>query len=86
MTLKEAMTTVRNGDPNWSRLVEAAGIICDAPDTSIEDLLECLKHRGLPSEFAAIQLYRRTKRSPGKLGLVVDRQDWSEYLRQHGFI
>lgn len=61
-------------------------MICDAPDTSIEDLLECLKHRGLPSEFAAIQLYRRTKRSPGKSGIVLDRQDWLEYLRQQNSI
>ena len=86
MTLDEARNAVREGSQDWPQLVEAAGLIFATPESSYSDLLECLRHRGLPSEFAAMQLYRRTKRPTGSLGLVLDHDDWTDYLRQHAMI
>lgn len=89
MELSEARKVVVEGSGDWPRLVEAAGTICDMPDCSFDDLLACLKYRGLPSEFAAMRLYLRTKRPRANDSIesfVMDWQDWSDYLRRHGFL
>jgi hypothetical protein len=88
MTLDEARTFIANGCDHWPRLVDAANIICDSPESSFDDLLACLKHRGLPQEFAAMKLYLRTKRPRASEDLstfVMDPQDWSEYLEKMKF-
>lgn len=86
MTFEEAKTIIRDGCDNWPRLVEAASVVCDEPGSSFEDLLACLRHRGLPSEFAAMRLYKRTERPRADKFLVMDRQDWNDYLRQRGLL
>jgi hypothetical protein len=89
MTFEEAKALIRDGCDNWSKLVEAAGTICDAPESSFDDLLACLKHRGLPQEFAAMKLYVRTKRPRENNAidsLITDPQNWAEYLRKKGFV
>jgi hypothetical protein len=89
MTIEEAKALVRDGCDNWPKLVEAAGTICDAPESTFDDLLACLKHRGLPQEFAAMKLYVRTKRprvNKAIESLITDPQDWAEYLRENRFV
>jgi hypothetical protein len=89
MTIDEAKALVRDGCDNWPKLVEAAATICDSPESSFDDLLACLKHRGLPQEYAVMKLYLRTKRSRENSAirsLITDSQDWTEYLRENRFI
>lgn len=88
MTLDEARTLIAKGCDHWPRLVDAANIICDSPESTFDDLLACLKHRGLPREFAAMRLYLRTKRpheNDSIESFVMDPQDWSEYLEKMKF-
>ena len=62
MDLNEARELVQNGCANWPRLVEAAWTISELAEASLADLLAYLAHRGLPSEYAAMNLYLRTER------------------------
>jgi hypothetical protein len=89
MPLEEARKLIANGCENWPRLVDAAATISYSPEATFADLLACLAHRGLPSEFAAMKLYLRTKRPRADQSIqsfVMDRQDWTEYLKLHGLL
>ena len=88
MTLDGARSLIAHGCDHWPWLVDAAGTICDSPESSFEDLLACLKHRGLPQKFEAMKLYLRTKRPRAEDSMesfVMDPQDWSEYLEKMKF-
>jgi hypothetical protein len=82
MTTKEAKATLRNSRSDFPSVVEAVASIARDPRTSNEELLDCLEHGGLATEFAAIELYNRTKRkAPSDPTLfVVDRRDWEEFI------
>jgi hypothetical protein len=77
-----ARKLIANGCENWPRLVEAAAEIWDAPESTVTDLAACLKHRGLPREFGAIALSRRTRRLEKTLSLDPDewRSSYAESL------
>ncbi|MGN6451410.1 MAG: hypothetical protein ACTHLK_23000 [Brucella intermedia] len=89
MPLDQARTLVANGCENWPRLVDAAATISYSPEATFADLLACLAHRGLPSEFGAMKLYLRTKRPRADdtiESFIMDRQDWTDYLKSRGLI
>lgn len=64
---------------NWS---EAAGVICETQESTIDDLLLCLLREGLPSEIASVELHNRTGRPRGEAmpTLVLSIDDWKKYL------
>ena len=85
MTIDEARRIVRDEGQRLSRQVKAATVLCGSPESSLEDLLACLRHRDrMVFRPAAAELHRRTGR-PEKDDsvefLVVDYQDWCDYLR-----
>lgn len=83
MPLEEARKLIATGCEDWPRRVDAAWTLSASTEASFADLLPCLKHRGLPQEFAAMRLYLRTKRPRADDSIesfVLDPQDWSEYL------
>jgi hypothetical protein len=84
MTIAEAIEIVRNPKASFQKCVEATGVLADSEDTPLEYLVECLSRGGLPSEIAAMKLYKRTNRpgpdSPAKF--IADRENWSAYLQQ----
>ena len=89
MTLEIAKQLTRNSNTPWTTIVEASAIITSSSESTFEDLLEILKIRGLPQEWAAIALYKRTKRpsknnTPGSL--VLDFDDWAVYLKKENLI
>jgi hypothetical protein len=85
MTIEEARRVIRDDNQRLSRQVRAATVLCGSPESSLEVLLACLKHPDrMVSRPAATELHRRTGR-PEKDDqtefLVVDYQDWCDYLR-----
>jgi hypothetical protein len=85
-SLEEACRMIRDLSLPWERHVEAAGVITSSKDSSYDDLLACLRIRGLPSEWAACTLYVRTGR-PRKdtriESVILDHDDWQKYLSEH---
>ena len=87
MTIEQARKTIRDDSASFSAWVTAAGVLTSKEETTFEDLLSCLDRKGLPAEMAATTLYVRTRRptkDESPLSLVLDSQDWREYLRQAG--
>jgi len=86
MTLQEAKQTIRNDAGGFSEWVYAAGVLTSSQESSLNDLLACLKRRGLPSEMAATTLYVRTKRprqDDSISSIILDHDDWSKWLANH---
>lgn len=83
MTTQQARAMLTEGDAEYSSVVEAAAIVCRSAESTPEDLLRCLDHGGLAAEFAAMELYRRTKqpRPKSPLQLIVRRLEWESILR-----
>ena len=85
-SLEEARRMIRDSSLAWERHVEAAGVITSSKESSYDDLLACLRFRGLPSEYAACALYVRTRR-PRKddtiHSIILDHDDWQRYLSEH---
>jgi hypothetical protein len=86
MTIEEARRVIRDDSQRLSRQVRAATVLCGSPESSLDDLLACLKRRDrMVFRPAAAELHRRTGR-PEKDDsvefLVVDYQDWCGYLRE----
>lgn len=87
MTLEEAKQIIRNDSSGFPEWVFAAGVLTSSLESSLDDLLACLKRRGLPSEMGATALYVRTKRprqDNSVFSIVLDYDDWVAYLKQHG--
>ena len=52
-----------------------------SPDSTIPDLVACLRHRGLVGELAACTLYKRTGRPwPKDFRDVADPDKWEQFL------
>jgi hypothetical protein len=85
-SLEEARRIIRDSSLAWEQHVEAAGVITSSKESSYDDLLACLRIRGLPSEYAACALYVRTRR-PRKddtiHSTILDHNDWQRYLNEH---
>jgi len=75
---------IRDESLPWVLHVDAAGVIASSSESTYDDLLACLRIRGLPAEWAACALYVRTRR-PRKDSTVasisMDHDDWQRYLR-----
>ncbi len=85
MTLTEAKEIIRNDLSTFSAWVHAAGVLTSSQEATLDDLLACLKRRGLPAEMAATTLYVRTKRlrkDESIQSIVLDYDDWVAYLRE----
>lgn len=85
ITLEEARLLIGNSNIAWTTLVEASAIVTNSSESTFEDLLKVLKIRGLPQEWAAIALYKRTKRpckNNASESLVIDFDDWAAYLKK----
>jgi hypothetical protein len=85
-SLEDARHMIRDLSLPWMQHVEAAGVITSSKEASYDDLLACLRIRGLPSEWAACVLYLRTRR-PRKddtiFSVILDHDDWQRYLSEH---
>jgi hypothetical protein len=85
-SFEDARRMIRDLSLPWKQHVEAAGVITSSKEASNDDLLACLRIRGLPSEWAACALYVRTRR-PRKddtvFSVVLDHDDWQRYLSEH---
>jgi hypothetical protein len=85
MTIEEARRTILDDTASFSAWTTAAGVLTSTDESTLEDLLRCLDRKGLPAEMAATTLYLRTKRplrDDSPLSIVVDPQNWREYLRK----
>ena len=83
MTLEEAQCLIRNDKAGFAELAHAAVEIASSSDSTFQDLLICLKRNGYTAEIAATALYVRTKRPqipPDITGVVLDYDDWRNYL------
>jgi len=84
MNLEEARQLIHAPDASFASRVEAAITLARSPASTLDDLLACLKHRGLPAETAAIMLHKRTKRperSDAIPSVITDYDDWVAYLK-----
>ena len=88
-SLGEAKRMIRDSGLSWNRRVEAAAIITSSKDSSYDDLLACLRIRGLPAEYAASALYVRTRR-PKKddrvESIILDHDDWRQFLSEQNLL
>ncbi|MDB6032620.1 MAG: hypothetical protein JWM16_2958 [Verrucomicrobiales bacterium] len=85
-SIDEAKRMIRDSSLAWERHVEAAGIITSSKESSYDDLLACLRIRGLPAEYAACALYVRTQRprmDDTIRSIILDHDDWQRYLSEH---
>ena len=87
MGLADARWLINSHNIPWPATVEAAGIIANSSEATFEDLLGLLKISGLPQEWAAIALYKKTKRPNNRPNPPsTDYNDWSAYLKKEKFI
>ena len=80
----EAQRMIRDSSLPWLKHVEAAAVITATKDVSYDDLLACLRIRGLPAEWAACRLYvltRRPRKDASIESFSMDFDDWQRYLR-----
>ena len=87
MKLQEAQAILRDETESCSSKIQAGWTIADSPESSLENLLECLSYRGQIAEAAAIALYKRTNRPRASEELstfVVSPEDWRNYLQGIG--
>ena len=85
MTIEEARRIIQNDVASFSEWVTAAGVLTSSNESSTDDLLCCLRRRGLPAEMAAVTLYARTARPRAGDSIesfVVDAKDWLDYLQK----
>ena len=85
MTPLEAKRIITDNSATFSNWVHATGVLTSSSESTLEDLILCLKRRGLPAEMAATALYVRTKRPQATNSiesLVVDFDDWAKYVKQ----
>jgi hypothetical protein len=85
MTLDEARQIIRDDSGDFSKWVFASGVLSSSEESSLDDLLACLRRRGLPSEMAATTLYVRTKRprrDDSIASIILDYDDWRAYIKQ----
>jgi hypothetical protein len=84
MTLEEAKSVIENDSATFKDWVHATGVLAASQDSTLDDLIACLKRRGLPAEMAATSLYARTKRprSDSIESVVLDAADWTAYVKQ----
>jgi len=84
MTFEEAKRIIANDRAAFQDWVLATAVISSSSDAKPEDLIECLKRKGLPAEMASTALYSRTKRQPPDSieGLVMDAENWVDYLKK----
>lgn len=82
MTTEKARATLHSADARLPDVVEAAAFMACAPKATVDDLLACLDYGGLPAEFAAMELYRRTSRPVPRNPKAVQlkRMDWEKFL------
>jgi hypothetical protein len=88
-SLEESRRVIRDLSLEWDRHVLAASVITSSRESSYDDLLACLRVRGLPAESAACSLYIRTRRHRADdraSSIVLDHDDWHGYLKEHGFM
>ncbi len=88
ITVQNARLVVHDPSATWTAIVEAAAVVVNSPETTFNDLICLLKIRGLPQEWAAIALYKKTKRPCNKSRneFVMDVENWTNYLKKEGFI
>ncbi len=87
MTLEEAKQAIRNDTAPFSSWVMAAGILTSSTESSLDDLVACLKRRGLPAEMAATALYVRTNRprlNDSIETIILNQQDWADFVKTLG--
>jgi hypothetical protein len=85
-SLEDARRMIRDSSLTWMQHVEAAGVITSSKEASNDDLLACLRIRGLPSEWAACALYVRTRRprtDDTPHSIILDHDDWQKYLSEN---
>lgn len=89
MDKAEAREIVRQKKGDLPQRWMVAMTLISSPDCAFQDLLDCVRHGGEPAEWAAIELYKRTRR-PRKgdtlASFVMDAADWESYLRQHNLL
>ena len=56
MTTEEAKTIIRNDAASFHDWAVAAGTLSESSESSLDDLVACLKRKGLPAELAATAL------------------------------
>jgi hypothetical protein len=85
MTIEEARSTISNDGATFQDWVLAAAVLSSAKESSLEDIIGCLKRRGLPAEMAATALYARTRRPQATdsiESLIMEPEDWRNYVRR----
>jgi hypothetical protein len=85
MTLNDAKHIIRNDSAGFTKWVLAAGVLTSAQESTLDDLLACLKRSGLPAEMAATTLYVRTRRPRQDntiASIILDYDDWALYLKR----
>ncbi len=83
MDLLEAQKVIRNDKQTFSEHYLAATTIIGSEDSTLEDLMECLKRGGICAEIGAMRLHTRTGRARRleKPNLYMEPEDWTEFLR-----
>lgn len=84
MTLQEAKHIILDDSSTFKDWVCATGVISSCTESTLEDLIACLKRRGLPAEMAATALYSRTKRPQADSieNISVNSADWINYVSE----
>lgn len=86
MNLDEAKKIIRDDSKQFSDWVLAAAVLTSSTQSSLDDLVACLKRTGLPCEMAATTLYVRTKRPRQDetiASIILDHDNWAAYIKNH---
>ena len=89
MNLEEARKIIRDPNAPFTRHFLAAAAIINSKEIQFSDLIECLKRPGLPAEIASTTLYvltGRTREDDTPSSLVLDPDNWENYLKENKLI
>ena len=81
MNIQEARQLIDDRDAPMMARIEASSVLSLSDDATFDDLVNCLRCRGVIAELAAVGLYRRTGRSkPRRLIDFANADQWEQFL------
>jgi hypothetical protein len=81
MDLETARKIVGDAALPMMERIEAASTLSLSPDATLDELVACLRFRGVIAELAAMGLFRRTGRpKPRRLRDFTNIDQWEQYL------
>jgi hypothetical protein len=85
MTITGARTIITDNTSSVQERVHATAVLISSQESTLQDLIACLRCGRLPAEIAATALHLRTKRPVREDAIervITDPDDWAKYIAE----